>query len=211
MTAPLAYRFGGAFFCELPFYVNKHVLIPRFDTEVLVETVIQNCKIKSKILDMCTGSGCIATVLALHDLFVTASDVSRSALRVARKNAKLHDVKTEFVKSDLFSGLARRKFDAVVCNPPYVKTGEIGKWDKNILHEPRIAFDGGPDGLDFYRKIIGQVSEYLTNNGQIFFEIDREQGKAVENLLRERNFCDIKIVKDKQGLSRVVHARKRIL
>jgi release factor glutamine methyltransferase len=206
-VVPIAYRFGGAFFCEMPFFVNRNVLVPRFDTEVLVETVILNCK-PCKVLDMCTGSGCIAAVLAKHDFIVSAVDISSRALRIAKKNARLHDLDIKFIKSDLFKNLKGEKFNAIVCNPPYIKTNDIGRYDKGTLFEPRIALDGGDDGLDFYKKTISVAREYLNDNGQIFFEIDNKQEKDVEKLLQSYDFCDIKTVKDKQGLSRVIYARK---
>ena len=195
---PLAQRFGGAFFCELPFYVNRHVLIPRFDTELLVEEVIKNSKAGSSVLDLCTGSGCIAVVLAKHDFLVTASDISRKALRVARRNARLHNASIKFVRSNLFENI-KQKFDVIVSNPPYIKTSEIGKHDKSILFEPRIALDGGADGLKFYREII------KNSRGHLFLEIGHELENDVKKLLHEGGFRDIKVVKDKQGLSRVVH------
>jgi len=228
---PIAYKCGVAYFCELPFFVNRHTLIPRFDTEILVETVILNANDGGfSVLDLCTGSGCIAVVLAKHDFDVTAVDISRKALRVAKRNAKLNDVKINFVRANLFetdiisnkfpslegwrrsrrgglkSGTVR--FHAIVCNPPYIKTADIGKHDKSILHEPRIALDGGADGLDFYRRIIADAPRYLNDGGQIFLEISHEQSDDIKTILQNNGFCDIKIVKDIQGLSRVVHARK---
>jgi len=145
VSEPIAYRFGGAYFCELPFFVNKHVLIPRFDTEILVEAVIKttpsaalrrlpplHTSVRERrggefsVLDLCTGSGCIAVVLAKHGYKVTASDISGKAVKIAKQNAKLHDVDIEFIKSDLFEKIGG-KYDAIVCNPPYIKTNEIIK------------------------------------------------------------------------------------
>jgi len=206
---PLAYRFGGAFFCELPFYVSKHTLIPRFDTEKLVETVILNTPEGSTVLDMCTGSGCIAVTLAKHNYDVTALDISRRALKVAKRNANLHDVKIVFEQSNLFSNLSPfSRFNVIVSNPPYIRTQEIGKWDKSILQEPQIALDGGVDGLHFYRQIIKQAPDYLTSNGKIFFEIGHDQANDIKTLLQSTGFCDIKIIKDIQGLDRVIYGRK---
>ena len=204
---PLQYKFGGAFFCELPFYVNRHVLIPRFDTEKLVEAVILNAgrdKAGVRVLDMCTGSGCIAVVLAKHDFDVTAVDISRRALRVAKRNARLHDVNIKIIQSDLFSNIVG-KFDVLVSNPPYIKTAEIGKYDASTLCEPRIALDGGADGLDFYRRIARGAGAFLPFGGKIFLEIDAKAAKEVETILRECGFCDIKIIKDSQGLASVIY------
>ena len=192
----------------MPFFVNKHTLIPRFDTEVLVESVIKHTKEGESILDMCTGSGCIAVVLAKHGYAVTASDVSLRALNIAKKNAALNDVKVDFVKSNLFEKFYGKTFDAIVCNPPYIKTAEIGKHDKSVLHEPAKALDGGADGLDFYRKIGGQAALHLNDGGQIFLEISSEQLEDVKTILQSGGFCDIKVIKDARGLLRVINARK---
>ena len=207
MDKPIAYKFGGAHFCELPFFVNRHVLIPRFDTEILVETAVKHTKVGGRVLDLCTGSGCVAVVLAKHDFRVTASDASRKALHVAKRNAKLHGVGIEFVRSNLFEKISPF-FNAITCNPPYIKTREIGKHDASIFHEPRIALDGGHDGLEFYRKIIARAPKYLADGGKIFLEISHEQSADVKTILQHGGFCDIEIVKDQRGLSRVIHGRK---
>ena len=212
---PLAYRFGGAFFCELPFFVNRHVLIPRFDTEKLVETVILNTKTGCCALDMCTGSGCIAVVLALHGFDVTAADISRAALRVARKNARLHNVNIKFVRGDMFNPLRQRGcreatgvFDVIVSNPPYIRTADIGKYDASILHEPHIALDGGADGLDFYRIIARDAGAHLADGGRLYLEIGAEIATQVKSILQAEGWCDITIVTDARALARVIHARK---
>lgn len=205
---PLAYKCGVAWFSERPFFVNKNVLIPRFDTEVLVETVILNAPQKAKVLDLCTGSGCIAVILGLHDFIVTASDISRKALKVAKKNANLNDVKVDFMKSDLFAKI-NEKFDVIVSNPPYIKTEEIGAFDKTTLHEPRIALDGGGDGFNFYWRICNQAPRHLNDGGMLFVEICHKFADDIVNLFKANDFVDVSVVKDKQGLARVVYGRLR--
>ena len=205
-SKPIAYKFGGAFFCEMPFYVNKHVLIPRFDTETLVEQVLKTPP--CRVLDMCTGSGCIAVVLAKHGFDVTACDVSRAALRVAKKNAKLHGADIRFIRSDMFEDIDGN-FDVIVCNPPYIRTSEIGKHDKSILFEPRLAQDGGTDGLDYYRTFAGTAGQSLCPGGRVFLEIDKDAAKEVKSILRLGGFCDIQIIKDKANNERVVRAIKK--
>ena len=160
-------------FMKLSFYVDENVLIPRQDTEVLVEEVIKIAKnIRAKkILDLCTGSGAIAVSLAkyLENIQVTALDISRKALDVAISNAKNNHVqeKITFVESNLFQNLGQEKYDIIVSNPPYIRRKEIETLDKEVRKEPKIALDGGEDGLDFYREIINKGYEYL-KYGDIF-------------------------------------------
>jgi release factor glutamine methyltransferase len=198
---PIAYRANKWFFCGLEFYINKHVLVPRAETEALVKYVIARSEVtkQSSILDLCTGSGCIAIALAKNGFTnITATDISKKALKVAKKNARKHQVEIKFLQSDLFEK-ARDQFDIMVCNPPYIKTTEIGRYDKSTLHEPKIALDGGIDGLWFYRKIISQAK-----CNQIFFEVgDKTQGNAVKTLLQNAGFCDIQITGN-----HIIHARK---
>jgi len=203
----MAYKSGVSYFCETPFFVNKNVLIPRFDTEVLVEIILLDTSSKRcSVLDLCTGSGCIAVLLAKHDHIVTATDISRKALRVAKKNAKLNNVNINFIRCDLFprGGM----FDVIVCNPPYIKTADIGKHDSSILHEPHIALDGGKDGLDFYRRIAKNAGGWLNCGGTLYLEICYEHSKCIKKLLQENDFHDIQIVKDQQGHDRVIKCSK---
>jgi release factor glutamine methyltransferase len=198
---PIAYKARKWFFCGLEFYIDENVLVPRFETETLV---YEAAKFNTKtILDLCTGSGCIAVALAQTGFDVTATDISAAALNVARKNARAHKVKIKFVQSDLFA-CVKGKFDIITCNPPYIKTAEIGKRDKSILREPRIALDGGTDGLDFYRRIIKDAPEYLAPNGLIFFEVgDKVQSEKVKTLLQNAGYCDITVIGNY-----TIHARK---
>lgn len=205
---PLQYITGEQEFMGLPFKVNEHVLIPRQDTECLVEKVLPLCKNK-EILDMCTGSGCIA--ISLQKLGqarrTTGVDISDQALAVASENAKLNEVDIEWIQSDLFTSITE-KYDIIVSNPPYIESEEVMKLMPEVLiHEPRIALDGKEDGLFFYQAIVEQAKEYLSEDGWLFFEIGYNQGEAVKQLLAKANFKEIEVIKDLSGLDRVVFGK----
>ena len=208
---PLSQVLGERDFCGFTFKVNEHVLTPRFETEELVSLVAKQSEGKS-ILDLCTGSGCIAISLALlgKPKKVTASDISDEALKVAKKNASnLLDESIDFtlVKSDLFENLDER-FDIIVSNPPYIQTEEVLKLDPEVRdHEPHLALDGGTDGLDIYKRIIAEAKDHLNNGGKIFFEIGFDEGKAVSDLLTNAGFDDVKVIKDLSGNDRIVSAK----
>ena len=178
-------------FMKLSFYVDENVLIPRQDTEVLVEEVIKIAKnIRAKkILDLCTGSGAIAVSLAkyLENTQITALDISGKALDVAIANAKNNHVqeKITFVESNLFQNLGQEKYDIIVSNPPYIRRKEIETLDKEVRKEPKIALDGGEDGLDFYREIINKGYEYLKYGGYICLEIGYDQKEEVMQIIKE--------------------------
>lgn len=179
-------------FMKLNFYVDENVLIPRQDTEILVEEVIKIAKkIKAKkILDLCTGSGAIAVSLAkyLENIQLTALDISRKALDIAIANAKNNQVqeKITFVESNLFQALGKEKYDIIVSNPPYIRREELPTLDREVRKEPRLALDGGDDGLDFYRKIIDQGYEYLKYGGYICLEIGFDQKEEVMQIIKDR-------------------------
>lgn len=176
-------------FMKLNFYVSEDVLIPRQDTEILVEEVIEISKKVNarKILDLCTGSGAIGISLAKYitNSQITAVDISEKALNIAKKNAKINNVENQitFVKSDLFKSLGVVKFDIIVCNPPYIKSEIIKTLNENVKKEPIIALDGGIDGLDFYRRIINQSYEYLKYGGYLCLEIGYDQKIDVIELI----------------------------
>lgn len=198
-------------FMKMDFYVNEEVLIPRPDTETLVEEVIKIAnKIKAKkILDLCTGSGAIALSLAkyIEGSEITAVDISRKALRVAKLNAKNNEVESQitFIESDLFEQMAKEKYDIIVSNPPYIRKEVIQTLDKEVQREPKIALDGGEDGLDFYRKIIHQSEEYLKFKGYLCLEIGYDQKiDVIELIEKEEKYVDTYCKQDLYGNDRVI-------
>lgn len=216
---PLQYIVGIQEFMGLPFRVNPDVLIPRQDTEILVEKVISIFRKKGKqspeILDMCSGSGAIGISLAanIKDAEVTMTDVSVNALRTAWKNAEINDVgnRCKFLNGDLFEAFKEKKqFDAIVSNPPYIESDEIAKLAVEVKkYEPRIALDGGKDGLDYYRKIIQQAPDYLKKDGILAFEIGKDQADDVSMIIdNTKNFGKVFVGKDLAGLDRVIIAKK---
>lgn len=198
-------------FMKMDFYVNNHVLIPRPDTEVLVEEVIQIAKKinAKKILDLCTGSGAIAVSLAkyIEGSEVTATDISREALEIAEINAKKHQVDKQiaFLQSDLFADLPKEKYDIIVSNPPYIKKEIIKTLDEEVQKEPYIALDGGKDGLDFYRQIIQQSYEFLKYRGYLCLEIGYDQKiDVIELIEQEEKYVGTYGKKDLYGNDRVI-------
>lgn len=198
-------------FMKMTFFVNKSVLIPRPDTEILVEEVIQIAKKinAKKILDLCTGSGAIAVSLAkyIENSQITAIDISEEALKIAEKNAKNNGVDKQiaFLKSDLLNDLPKEKYDIIVSNPPYIKKEIIKKLDKEVQKEPHIALDGGYDGLDFYRKIINQAYEFLKYKGYLCLEIGYDQKiDVIELIEKEKKYINTYGKKDLYGNDRVI-------
>ena len=205
---PLQHLTGEQNFMGLDFLVNEHVLIPRQDTEILVEEIMRDLHDGIRILDMCTGSGCILLSL-LHysnDCSGVGVDVSEDALAVARQNAdRLAEKQAVFIQSDLFEKV-EGSFDLVVSNPPYIRSQEIaGLMPEVREHEPHLALDGKDDGLHFYREIIKGAMPHLKRGGQLFFEIGYDQGEAVQALLAANGYTEIAVVKDYAGLDRVVY------
>ena len=206
---PLSYVIGTRDFFGLTFKVDENVLIPEQETELLVEEVIKYSEGKS-VLDMCTGSGCIAISIALFGKpsKVAASDISEKALEVARENAKsLKAGEISFIQGDMFENVTD-KFDIIVSNPPYIETGEIDELMPEVRdYIPRLALDGDIDGLKFYRIISKEAVKKLNKNGRIFYEIGYNQSRAVASILLENSFTDVKIMKDYSGLDRIVMAK----
>ncbi|MGI5902147.1 MAG: peptide chain release factor N(5)-glutamine methyltransferase [Desulfitobacteriia bacterium] len=211
---PLAYLLGKKEFMGLDFFVDQRVLIPRPETELLVEKVIATVKRRPeqkrwRILDLGTGSGVLAISLAyfLPQVEVTAVDVSKAALDVACLNAHRLDVKIDFQHGDLFEGLRNKKFDIVVSNPPYISFKEYYHCAPEVKKEPILALLGGFDGLSYYRKISDQVAEFLNPKGLLFLEIGCSQGRDVADLFERRGF-KTKVIPDYAGLDRILQAEK---
>ena len=240
---PLQQILGSQEFMGLDFFVNEHVLIPRQDTETLVELVLEEQQEKQqeqqpeeqqkkqreqqseeqqkkqrgqkpeksrKLLDLCTGSGCIAISLAVKGGFesVTATDLSEEALKVAERNTRTHQVPIRFFQGDLFSALPQsevKTFDIITSNPPYIPTAVIATLEPEVReHEPMMALDGTEDGLKFYRQIAKEAGSWLKPGGSIYLEIGYDQGEAVSGLLEDAGFTNVRVVKDLPGKDRVV-------
>lgn len=209
---PLQYITHNQEFMGINFEVNQNVLIPQPDTEILVENTIrlvlgneslenqEDSKKTMQILDLCTGSGAIAVSLKkyLPDVKIFASDISEKALEVAKKNAKNNNVEIEFIKSDMFENI-HEKFDIIVSNPPYIKSEEIEKLSKEVQNEPKLALDGGKDGLKFYKIISREIKNYLKENGTLLMEIGYDEANEVMKLF-ENSTC----IKDYANNDRVI-------
>lgn len=208
---PLQQLTGEQDFMGLTFSVNEHVLIPRQDTEILVEEVLKELHDGMRVLDMCTGSGCILLSLMHYsnDCEGLGVDLSADALEVAERNARqvLTPEKAEhahFLQSDLFEKV-EGKFEIIVSNPPYIASAEVEKLMPEVRdHEPRMALDGTEDGLYFYRRIIKEAGKHLVSSGMLFFEIGYDQGQAVSELMRTQGYRKVQVVQDYAGLDRVV-------
>lgn len=213
---PVQYITGKQEFMGLEFTVSPDVLIPRYDTEILVEEVLRLGLSGIDILDICTGSGCILISLLhyMHDCRGTGIDISDKALKVAVTNAKKHNVNAGFCEGDLFDALAKAgeanndiklKYDLIVSNPPYIPTGVIPTLMREVRdYEPVIALDGDDDGLKFYRRIVEEAPDHLVRGGRLYMEIGYDQGAAVNLIMEKRGFADIEIYKDLGGNDRVI-------
>lgn len=206
---PLEYITNETEFMGLPFYVDENVLIPRQDTECLVEEALSYVKGKD-VLDLCTGSGCIGISLAVLGgcRSVTLADLSEAALRVAQENAHKNQADVLFVQGDLFENI-EDTYDVIVANPPYIPTSEIERLMPEVRdYEPRPALDGAEDGLHFYYRIIGESSRYLRFGGRLCFETGYNQGKAVCSYMKKSGYTNVQIKKDLAGLDRIVTGRR---
>ena len=214
-NVPIQYITNHQEFMKLNFYVDENVLIPQPDTEVLVEEVIKYVETLPtssspvKILDLCTGSGAIAISLAkyIYNCKVTASDISSKALQIAKLNAERNLVHTKinFIESDMFENIDINNFDIIVSNPPYIETEVISTLSKEVQKEPHIALDGGDDGLKFYRLIVKNAKNYISENGKVFLEIGFDQKEKLFNLIEEsKQFSNQTCIKDLSGNDRVI-------
>lgn len=221
---PLQQITGEQEFCGLTFKVNEHVLIPRQDTEILVEAALKKVKPDMSVLDMCTGSGCILiSLLSMgKDLSGVGADISKEALMVAGENAERllpEEKRPAFLRGDLFAAFEAEEhkiqqnelpqFDMIVSNPPYIESCVIESLMPEVKeYEPRTALDGSEDGLLFYRRIVKESVPYLKEDGYLMFEIGHDQAEAVSGLMAAEGYADIKVIKDYAGLDRVVTGRK---
>ena len=212
---PLQHIIGYTEFWKYRFLVNEYVLVPRQDTETLVEEALKKIDSTSIVLDMCTGSGCILISLALETSFLKGIgvDISKEALAIAGRNKEsLKAENVEFLESDLFEalqGVFDNRFDVIVSNPPYIKTSVIEELDKEVRdHDPMMALDGHEDGLYFYDAITVQATDYIKTGGWLLYEIGYDQAEDVKRILIQCGFGNIEVVKDLTGLDRVVFGQK---
>lgn len=206
---PVQQILGVQKFMGLPFIVTGDVLCPRQDTETLVEEALKVLRPGERILDLCTGSGCILISLLTYgkDCSGVGADLSLKALEIAGENARRLGVECELIHSDLFEQLGE-KFDMIVSNPPYIATKEIEALMPEVRdREPRMALDGKEDGLFFYREITSQARQYLKPGGRLLFEIGYDQGNAVAGMMTEAGFTEVQVKKDLAGLDRVVKGK----
>lgn len=202
---PLQYLLGETEFMGLKFFVKENVLIPRNDTEILVNKAVEYIKDKPlNVLDMCCGTGCIgiSTAHLCKNANVTCVDISPSAIELTIENAKLNKVDIKIIQSDLFEKITD-KFDVLISNPPYIESAEMEKLPAQVQFEPKLALDGRQDGIYFYKKIVEESKDYLNKTNQIFFEIGYNQGKSVSDLLPGSQ-----IIKDYYGHDRVIIGEK---
>ncbi|MDR1122517.1 MAG: peptide chain release factor N(5)-glutamine methyltransferase [Endomicrobium sp.] len=212
---PVAYIIGFADFMDFEFKVNKNVLIPRPETEILVEVTLKIAKEKNKksILDLCTGSGCIAISLAKLGTFedISASDVSVSALAIAKENALINNaLNIKFIESNIFEKISDCKFDMIVSNPPYITEYEYVGLEAELKFEPKNALTASDDGLFFYKEIVANVSKYLNDSGYIILELNSNKAENVRQIFLDDKYmdADIEIINDYSGLPRILKVLK---
>ena len=201
---PLWYIMGDVDFYGCKIKVDERALIPRQETEQLAEIAVKTAEAGDKVLDMCTGSGCLAVAIAKgcagKNVSVTAADISDAALMLAQENAELNNVTVHFVRTDLFENI-RGRFNLIVCNPPYIRSGEIASLDREVKDfEPRIALDGGADGLDFYRRLAREANRYVARGGMLILEVGEDQASDVLRLFEKRDYAIV--IKDLEGKER---------
>lgn len=213
---PLQHILGTQDFMGYSFFVNEHVLIPRQDTETLVEYVLQDISQKKDlyVLDMCTGSGCIAISLKLWGKEAIAKmfavDLSKEALAVAKENAKRLDADVTFIHSNLFENVSKEQVDILVSNPPYIQAEVIETLMPEVKdHEPRMALEASHNGLYFYEKLATEGKEYVRQGGHIYMEIGYDQGESVRALFENNGWKNVQVKKDLAGMDRVVKAENR--
>lgn len=208
---PMDSILGFTEYLGLKFPFNKSTLTPRQETEIMVDRIIREYSGRQnlKVLDLCSGSGCIGLSIAKYlNASVVLSDISKEALEISQQNALLNNIKASFILSDLFDNIVG-KFDIIISNPPYIPSQDINDLEIEVKdYDPILALNGGEDGLDFYRRIIKESPKYLNDNGIIFLEFGINQAKDIYELMLE-NFEDIQIFKDYSGIERYIKARKK--
>ena len=207
---PLDKIIGYTDFINVRIPFEKSTLTPRQETEILTDMIIKDIKGKKlDVLDLCSGSGCIGLAIAKNsECNVTLSDISKKAIKISERNANINDIKVNYIISDMFANIPS-KFDIIVCNPPYITRNDLEKLEIEVKDfDPRLALDGGIDGLDFYREIGKNAAEYLNDGGKIYLEIGIDQSKAIVECLTEA-FVDIKVLQDYSGIDRYIIAKKR--
>jgi len=208
---PVQYITGEQEFYGLSFCVTPDVLIPRYDTEVLVDLVLAENPAADRFLDLCTGSGCIAVSLMKSGRFACgeATDISRAALKVAEDNASRNGVALTFSEGDLWEAVGDKTYDVIVSNPPYIAESERAELMPEVAeHEPKLALFAERDGLAFYERIAREACGHLVPGGRLYVEIGATQGEQVTELFRQNGLTQVRITKDLAGLPRVVSARK---
>lgn len=208
---PTAYLIQQKEFYSLPFFVNENVLIPRPETEILIDVFAKKIgNVEKKVCDVGTGSGIIAITLKKQfpQLQVTAMDISSEALDVAKKNADTHHVRVEWVQSDLFEN-ASGKWHVIVANLPYIPSQDISGLSHEVQREPHAALDGGPNGLDIYRRMLEEIEDHLLPSGEIILEFGMGQTDALISLFQTKGFLNINIIKDHAGIDRILYAKKK--
>jgi len=211
---PVQYIMKKSDFMGMRFHVDSRVLIPRQDTETLVEAVIiaLQGKHEPRVLDLCTGSGCIGLSIStlVPGAQVTLADISAAALEVAKKNAHELSAEVTLRHGDLFKAVGREKFDLIASNPPYIPSGELADLQAEVQHEPMLALDGGTDGLDFYRRIAEAAPDHLLPGGSIYLEVGMGEAQDVLKFVQESIDCaDSGVIRDLCGIERIVWARSK--
>lgn len=203
---PVQKLFKKAFFFKREFFVNKNVLTPRFDSEVLIEEILQ--KKFTKVLDLCAGSGCLGITLKCEkpEINLTIADISKKALNICNKNCKKHNIKAKLIETDMFKKI-NGKFDLIICNPPYIETETVKNLGEDVKNfDPILALDGGQDGLKFYNIIFKEIDNYLTINGKCIIEIGFNQGYLEEKF--KEKYKSVKLIKDYNNLDRAIYFEK---
>lgn len=207
---PVNKIFGVAYFYGMKLNINSHVLAPRSDTEVLVERVLQDINPQDKVLDLCTGSGAIALAIAKYgNANVSAVDISRRALQVAKRNAQSLGLNVDILRSDMFSKVSG-KYDIITCNPPYISATEYKTLDKSVRkYDPKLALVGKDNGLQFYKRLANECKDYLVDGGRLYMEIGYNQAQDVKDIFTREEYTDIEIIQDLGGRDRVIKVTKK--